>query len=45
VVDDSLFYAQHDYVFVDLKSRMGAGAPLSVLTFGHKTREKRDLGD
>lgn len=38
LVDDS-FFNKHDYVFVDLKTRQGAGAKLSVLTFGYKTRE------
>lgn len=45
VVANEFFFDKHDYVFVDLKSRMDAGASLSVLTFGHKTREKREPGD
>jgi hypothetical protein len=39
IVDDS-FFDRYDYVFVDLKTRQGAGAKLSMLTFGSRTREK-----
>jgi len=45
VVVDEFFFDKHDYVFVDLKTRQSAGAKLSVLTFGYKTREKRASGD
>lgn len=45
VVANDFFFENHDYVFVDLKTRQGAGATLSVLTFGYQTREERNPRD
>lgn len=42
VVVDDFFFDKHDYVFVDLKTRQGAGIKLSMLTFGFRTRERGD---
>lgn len=38
VVTDLRFYDDHDYVMGDLKTRTGAGKPLSLVTLGYTTR-------
>jgi hypothetical protein len=43
VVANESFFDKHDYVFVDLKTRQGAEATLSMLSFGFRTREKGKL--
>lgn len=41
VADEARFFADHDYVLVDLKTRKGTGAGLSVITFSHTSQEQR----
>ncbi len=41
VVTDLSFYADHDYILGDLKTRRGDGQPISVISFAYTTTAQR----